>query len=293
MDEPAIADDIVVSPCEFIEEARPPAPRWIDLQYNPLFHYLNRFDQQPSLRKAVRYGIGMVALNATAAGVAALFHYDGPAGVTGVIGSYGLPLLFLTPLWMVQFSAEVTQQLSRRISQLDLLRMTPMSDFEILSALFCSILFRARFAIALVAGTLVVMIGTAALQPDLWLNLVAIRAPLSIDYRQGDYLLNGLFWGLVGGGLALLNPIAAALGMATSLRLRRSQVVSPFAVIMMAALMLLLLAFFTLLIGQIGTSPRPNFGALLSACIVGPCIGSLLLIALYRYCLRYLTDVPG
>lgn len=175
---------------------------------NPLFRVLTRDDQAPPLATAVRFGGLVFTLTLLATLLAGLVNIHEAEKVTGLICSAGIPIGLFTPIWMTHWAALFYRVLHRRLSGLELIHLTLLSEKDIFWGFFNVTLYRARFTLAFLAAMMALLVMAGAANPDIQRGYITGGLELTPTYRASEYAVAGLFWGIVGSALCLLYPLA-------------------------------------------------------------------------------------
>lgn len=237
---------------------------------NPLFRYLNQHDQQNSLRTAMRFGLNVVGLLLLAMAAAALLGLAELVSFRALICSYGVPIVLFAPLWITQSAAQIYSEVTRRLSEFDLLHLTPLSERDILMALFYTVLYRARFGVVFIGATLFLLVTTGILSPDIQPGYGVGGLNIQKGFATTEYLLAGLFWGTVGSGLCLLYPLGVMLGFSAVIGRRLPSVWVSLAWGRMLVVMLLLGIGVVVGLSMTAGIPRPTFGKVVVVMVCCP-----------------------
>lgn len=237
---------------------------------NPLFRYLNQPDEHNSIRAAVRFGILIASLLLLVMGLAAILGLARLTDFTALICSYGLPIVVFAPLWITQSSAQTYRDITRRLSEFDLLRLTPLTERDILMALFYTVLYRARFGLAFLAATIFLLVAFGALNPAVQPGYATGGLGVPEDFSARDHVLAGVFWAIVGSALLLLYPLGILLGFSAMIGKRVPSIWVSLAWGRMLVVMLLLGIGVGVGLSSTAGIPRPTVGKVVVVIVCCP-----------------------
>ncbi len=186
---------------------------------NPLYKYLTH--RGPSADLQVACTTFVVLATFVPLAVCALIFYPQNTDkliLVGVAALY-IPVLLLFPIMLAFSGANISAIAQQHIGSFDLLRLTPLTNEDILNALVLTVFFRVRILLVLV------VIGLIA-------GLMALQI--------GDDFEVGLVGTMVYTGFCLINPTGAILGIMIGLRVRQQQTAAAIAMTALFCMMLLL-----------------------------------------------------
>lgn len=248
---------------------------------NPIFNLLTYRERSLRPRRQGRLMLEVVRLLVVVLILVGLFSAQEGGRPRVFICVFGIPISLLAPILLAQTAAQMMRHSAKQLGDLNLVRLTPLRAQDVVAGLFYAVLYRVRLVVAFVAIVIGLLVVVGAYTPLMQFGYLVFNPEDPRSFGARDYLINGLFWASIGGGLWLLYPLVILLEMPLVFKGRGALAATVGPPLRVVAVMLVLQAGLMAAFSLIGPTPRPTLGKAALGFILCPLPVLLLIILSY------------